>query len=102
MAVSPVDISMMQRMNDVAQIKHNEITRPDVQQTVITHDIEKQVNIRSEQIQKKDDADKSNTDHDARGKGKNDYFGDGGKNRKKSKEQGKITIKNSSSFDMKI
>lgn len=102
MAVSPVDISMMQRMNDVAQIKHNEMTKPDVQQNVITHDIEKQVNANAEQIRKKDDANPSDTRHDAREKGKNTYFGNGGKDKKKHEEQGKVTVKGQGSFDMKI
>lgn len=102
MAVSPIDISMMQRMNDVAQIKHNEVTRPEVQQNVITHNIEKQVNIHAEQIQKKDDANKSDTKHDAREKGKNKYFGNGGKDKGKKEEKGRVMIKSTTSFDMKI
>lgn len=101
MAVSPVDISMIQRLNDVSQIKHNEMTRPDAQQTVITRDIEKQVYVQAEQVVHQDDAAKSSTEHDAREKGKNSYFAS--KNKKKKKEeQGTIKIKSNSSFDIKI
>ncbi len=102
MAVSPVDISMMQRMNDVAQIRHNEMTRPDVQQNAITHEIEKQVTMHSEQIRKKDDPNKSDTKHDAREKGKNTYFGSRGKGKGAKEEAGKVVIKSNASFDMKI
>lgn len=102
MAISPVDIRMMQRMGDVAQIKHHEVTRPEAQQTVITQDIQKNVQIKSEQIQKKEDADKSDTKHDAREKGKNSYFASEQKGKKKKEEQGKVTIKGNASFDMKI
>lgn len=102
MAVSPIDISMIQRLNDVSQIKHNEMTRPDVQQTVITHDIEKQVYVQSEQVVHQADTEKANTEHDAREKGKNSYFASNQKKKKKKEEQGTIKIKSKSSFDMKI
>lgn len=101
MAISPVDISMMQRMNDIASMRQNELTRPETQQAVIAKDIEKQAVLNSEMVISKDDANKSNTEHDAREKGKNFYFGDGGKNKKK-KEEGKVTVKSTKSFDLKI
>lgn len=102
MAISPIDISMMQRMNDVAQIKHGDNMKPEMQQNAITRDIEKQVNIRAEQVQKKDNADKSESEHDARKEGKNKYFFNKSPKKKKEEEQDKITIKGSSSFDIKI
>lgn len=102
MAISPIDISMMQRMNDVAQIKHGENTRPEMQQSVITRNIEKDVNVRAEQVRKKDDANKSESEHDARKEGKNKYFRNDVKKKKKDEEADKITIKEKSSFDMKI
>ncbi len=101
MAVSPIDISMIQRLNDVSQIKHNEMTRPETQQAVITHDIEKQVYVQSEQVVHQADSAKTNTEHDAREKGKNSYFASR-KKKKKKEEQGTIKIKSKSSFDMKI
>ena len=101
MSVSPIDISMIQRLNEVSQIKHNEMTRPDAQQTAITHDIEKQVYVQAEQVVHQSDSTKSNTEHDASEKGKNSYFASG-KKKKKKEEQGTIKIKSKSSFDMKI
>lgn len=105
MAISPIDISMMQRMNEVAQIKHNENTRSDVQQNAITQNIDKQVNAQAEQVQRKDDSDKSSTEHDAREKGKNTYFSleKSKREKKENEDNGKVTIKHSkSSFDMSI
>lgn len=102
MAITPIDIRMMQQTNEVAQIKHNENTRPEAQQTVITREFHKELNVRLEQVVHKENADKSNTEHDAREKSKNQYFASGNKNSKKSEEKGKVTIKSNSSFDMKI
>lgn len=102
MAISPIDISMMQRMSDVAQIRQNEMTRPEVQQTTITQNIEKQVTNQSEQVLEQDNSNKSNTEHDAREKGKNTYFS-GGKKKRKTEQQDRVTIKRDyQSFDMKI
>jgi hypothetical protein len=101
MAISPIDISMMQRMNEVASIRQNEMNKPEVQQITIARDMEKQSALNAEQVRAKDDAGKSNTEHDAKEKGKNFYYGDGGKNKKK-KEEGKVIVKGSKSFDLKI
>ncbi|MGN0513521.1 MAG: hypothetical protein ACI4GD_04510 [Lachnospiraceae bacterium] len=102
MAISPIDISMMQRMSDVAQIRQNEMTRPEVQQTTITQNIEKQVTNQSEQVLEQDNSNKSNTEHDAREKGKNTYFSSG-KKKRKTEQQDRVTIKRDyQSFDMKI
>ncbi len=102
MAVSPIDISMIQKMNDVSQMRHNEMMRPDVQQNVITQNIEKQVNVQAEQVVHQEDSAKSNTEHDAREKGKNTYFMNKGKSKKKQEEPGTVKIKNKGSFDIKI
>ena len=101
MGISPMDIVMMQRMNDVASMRQNEMTRPQMQRVTIAMDMEKQTALNSEQVKAKDDAGKSNTEHDAKEKGKNFYYGDGGRNRKKD-EEGKVTVKGSKSFDFKI
>lgn len=102
MAVSPIDISMIQKMNDVSQMKHNEMMRPDTQQNVIAQDIQKQVNVQAEQVVHQDDSAKSNTEHDAREKGKNTYFKNKSKSKKKMEETGTVKIKHKGSFDIKI
>lgn len=102
MAVSPIDISMIQKMNDVSQMKYNDMTRPDVQQNSIAQNIQKQVNVQAEQVVHQEDSAKSNTEHDAREKGKNTYFASSKKSKKKKEEAGTVKIKNKGSFDIKI
>ena len=100
MAISPVDISMMQRLNDVAQIKHNENTKSDVMQITIANGQQKQINNSAQQVNAQSDTTQSDTRHDAREKGKNEYFSNGVK--KKKKDVGKVVIKGQSTFDLKI
>lgn len=105
MAISPIDISIMQRSMDVAQIKHNDNVRPMVEQANMTMQSEKNVELRMEQVQDSQESDKSDTRHDARGKGKNFYFGQEEKRKEKKKEtegDGKVIRKSNVSFDMKI
>lgn len=105
MAISPIDISVMQRSMDVAQIKHNDNVRPMVEQANMTMQSEKNVELRMEQVQNSQESDKSDTRHDAREKGKNFYFGQEEKRKEKDKEakqDGKVVRKSNISFDMKI
>ncbi len=102
MAISPIDIRMMQQTNEVAQIKHNENTRPEAQQNVINREFHKELSNRLEQVNKKENADKSDTKHDAREKGKNSYFSTKDNKKKQSEDTGAVTIKSNSTFDMKI
>lgn len=102
MAISPIDMSMMQRLTDVAQIKHNEMTKPETQQMTMAQTQEKQINEAAGQVQAQSDSTKSDTRHDAREKGKNEYFSNGVKKKKKDEDSGKVTIKGQSSFDLKI
>ena len=102
MAVTPVDISMMQRMDNVAQMRHNEMTRPQVEQNVITQNIEHHAMENTRQVVRKNETDKSNDEHDARQKGKNSYFGDGGSKRNKKDSIGRVMLKEQESFDIKI
>lgn len=105
MAISPIDISMIQRSMDVAQIKHNDNIRPMVEQANMTLQSEKNIELRMEQVQDSHESSKSDTRHDAREKGKNFYFQEDGKRKRKEKEEeqdGKVVCKSKVSFDMKI
>lgn len=101
MAISPVDMNMMQRLTDVAQIKHNENARPEIMHTFIGQQLDKDVQDRAETVIKKDDADKNDTNHDAKEKGKNEYQHNGEK-RQSKKPAEKIEVKKPVSFDVKI
>lgn len=104
MAISPIDINIMQRSMEVAQIKHNTDAKPVVEQANLVIQTDKNVQVRKEQVVKGDDAAKSNTEHDAREKGKNFYFRTEKEKKKKKEEEsdGTVTVKKPPSFDMKI
>lgn len=104
MAISPIDINIMQRSMDVAQIKHNTDAKPVVEQANLVIQTDKNIQQRTEQVVTGDNATKSNTEHDARQKGKNFYFRNEKEKKKKKEEEsdGKVTVRRPTSFDMKI
>lgn len=105
MAVSPVDLNIMQRSMDVAQIKHNDNMRPMVEQANLSMQSERNIETRMEQVSQSNESAKSDTRHDAREKGKNFYFRQEEERKKKEndeKENGKVVRKTQLSFDMKI
>ncbi len=109
MSIRPVDVVMMQQMNEVSNIKHNEMTKPAVQQFDITAQLEKKVEIQAEQVTEKADADNRKKKFDAKDKSDNEYEG---KRKKRThaeedidlQEDGHVTLKSMSSslFDIKI
>lgn len=104
MAVSPIDLNLMQRSMDVAQIKHNEDVKPMVEQANLVIKADKDIQTRMEQVVKSNKSEETDTRHDAREKGKNFYFRE--ENEKKHKndeeEDGRIILKRHSSFDIKV
>lgn len=104
MAVSPIDINIMQRSMEVAQIKHNDNMKPMVEQANLVIQTDKNIETRMEQVQTSKESAKSDTKHDAREKGKNFYFQQEQERKKKQKEEdeGRVIKKMPASFDMKI
>ncbi|MBQ4283767.1 MAG: hypothetical protein IJB96_07570 [Lachnospira sp.] len=101
MSIRPIDVMTMQQINEVTQIKQNDSMRPVAQQMNITQEIQKEVNTKAEQVNKKDDADKSDRKFDARDKSDNEYYG---QKKNKDNKDGRVTVKiqGESSFDMKV
>lgn len=101
MSVRPVDIMMVQQMNEVSQIKHNETAKPAMQQFNISQQVQKDVENRAEQVTQKSDIDNREKKFDAKEKSDNEYQKK--QNNKKNKD-GKVTLKNKSdsNFDMKV
>lgn len=101
MSVRPVDIMMVQQINEVSQIKQNETSRPVTQQFNISQQVQKEVENKSEQVTQKSDLDNRERKFDAKEKSDNEY--QKSKDNKKNKD-GKVTIKNKndSNFDMKV
>ena len=95
----------MPRVQDYAALKHNEEHKVVADQSTFQTQFSKQVQEKTTRVKRGDDAQNSNQRHDAKEKGKNEYFGDGGKKRHMNIEttpDGKVITKKSSGFDMKI
>ena len=72
------------RSQDLSIIRQNEENRGFVEQLSIQKTKENDEETKSKQVLEKDDLDNDGQRHDAKEKGKNQYFGDGGKGRKKN------------------
>ncbi len=109
MSIRPVDVNgMIQRTQDIGQLKQHEDNKPVIQQ----HSIEIQQERKEEQLTKRvnDPEQKENEGYrfDAKEKGNNSYERNQNKKKKKESadeksENGKVILKGQgSSFDMKI
>lgn len=105
MSVRPVDFGILQRMNEVAQIKQNEITKPLVEQVNLHNQFTKEIYSKSEHVQKKDNLENNNDKKfDAKDKGSNSYFKSNSNTKEKKEEvtDGKVIIKNQKGFDITV
>lgn len=101
MSIRPIDIPIIQRSQEVSQIRQQEVNKPMTDQVNIQQQIQKETQVRTETVIHKDNADNQQEKPDAREKGKGEYYGDGGKRRKKQ-EMDKVVLKGRDGFDMKI
>lgn len=99
MSVRPIDLMMVQQMNEVSQIKHNETSRPAAQQFNISAQVQKNTDNRSEQVTQKEDVDNGKRKFDAKDKSDNEYQE---QKRNRQKQDGKVTIKNKSEFNFDV
>jgi len=101
MSVRPIDLMMVQQMNEVSQIKHNETSKPMTQQVNISAEVQKEVDNKSEQVTQKADVDngRNNRKFDAKDKSDNEYHG---QQSSRQKKDGKVTIKNKSEFNFDV
>lgn len=109
MSIRPVVLNgMIQRTQDVGNLKQQEDSKPTVQQQNIQIQQEKQEDQLTHQVQQPDEKENEGYRYDAREKGNNQY--EGGQKKKKKKQQdnepengGKVILKgHGSSFDIKI
>lgn len=90
MSIRPVDMSaMIQRTQDVGNIKHNQDHRPVVEQHVIQAEHVKKEDQQAHKVMQTKDKTNDAYRYDAKDKGNNQYAGDGGKQRGKNGKQGK-------------
>ncbi len=104
MAIGAVELNgVISRTQDYSTIKQNEDNRGAVNQQNFQNQFEKQLDIRHTQVVQKDDLRKQEKKFDAKDKGDNEYYGDGGRKKKKEENaNGKVIVKGRTSFDIKI
>lgn len=105
MAIGPIELQgTIARTQDYSTIKQNEDQKGLIDQGNFQHQFNKEINERPHQITHSDNADFHERKFDAREKGDNEYSGDGGRERKRKREEeaGKVLLKGQSSFDVKI
>lgn len=107
--IRPVEVQgIMQRTQDMSQIKQNQDMKPEVDQSNYQMQVQKHTENQSKQVNHSDNADKKEEHYDAKEKG-NGAFYENRQNRHRKKEEededeGTVILKqiNRSSFDMKI
>lgn len=57
MVIKPVEFAMIQQQNNVAKSQYNAENRPMTEQQTITQQVQKDINVHSQQVNKKDNAD---------------------------------------------
>lgn len=106
MSIRPVDISgMIQRTDDVGLYKHQQDSKPAVEQQHVQTQMVKKAEELRHQVMTPENGSKTDTHADAREKGKNSYFFRKKSNKKKQEElpEDRIIMKTSGgSFDMKV
>jgi len=102
--IKPVEMQgVIQRVQDLSQIKQNADSKSQIDQTNIQSQFSKDVKHNQEQIVKQDNAKNKDEKYDAKEKGKGEYTG-GFRNKKKKKENpdGEVKAKTPRGFDVKI
>lgn len=106
MAITPLEqYGTIGRTQDYSIIKQQEDTKVSTEQANIQLQVEKKADEKLNQVRSGDNAELNEKKFDAKEKGSNQYAGDGGKGRKKTAgqfEDGKVILKSTRSFDMKI
>lgn len=109
MSIRPVVLNgMIQRTQDVGNLKQQEDSKPIVQQHNIEIQQQKQEDKLTHQVQQTEEKENEGYRYDAKEKGNNSYDGNNGKRKKQQKESakepdGKVLLKgHGSSFDIKI
>ena len=106
MAIGFVEMQgQITRAQDFTSIKHNEDTRPMVDQANFGEQVTRQVERQVNRVNQGAQPDYHQGNSDAKDKGSNEYHGDGGRNRKKKLAQnpdGKVLMKKSGHIDFSV
>lgn len=106
MGIGPLELNgAISRVQDFASQRHNEDTKVFTDQAGYVSTVKKETENRSNAVNRGDHTSNNQKKFDAREKGANEYYGDGGQKRKENHDNNKdkVVVKGSSmSFDMKI
>ncbi len=103
--IKPVEMQgVIQRVQDISQIKQNEDSKPQIDQTNIQNQFSKEIKHNQEQVVEQDDTKNADDNHDAKEKSRSEYYRTKKKIVKKKKQEsdGEVKKKTSRGFDVKI
>lgn len=103
MAISPIlQNAVIQQTHDVLQNQTKQVEKGMVDQGNIYNQEVKQEQQKAHQVVRSDEAIFKEERFDAKEKGNGSYQGDGGRNRKRQSEDGRVITKPEGGFDIKI
>lgn len=107
MAIGPMQLNgIMTRTQDYTPIKQNEDMKPMIDQSAFQNTMEKNVERKLTQVIEADETDTYRRKQDAKEKGKNEYQGDGGRNRRQGQSEipaeGRVIRKGAGGFDFSV
>ena len=106
MAIGPMQLNgIMTRTQDYTPIKQNENMKPLVDQSVFQNTVQKNIERKLTQVEHPENADTYQRKQDAKEKGKNEYQGDGGRNRRRNNSDeadGRVIRKSVQTFDLSV
>lgn len=106
MAIGFVEMQgQITRAQDFTSIKHNEDTKPMVEQANFSQQMTKQIERQVSRVNEGKQPEYQEKNFDAKEKGSNEYNGDGGKSRKKKLEEnadGKVLLKRADNIDFSV
>ena len=92
MSINRIDFGVIAASSEVSTIKASEDARPLINQQNFQTQFDEEVDNQRNQVNQKDDVGQGEMQSDAREKGSNEYFGDGGQNRRGSRDGEKSAI----------
>lgn len=104
MGFGRIEFTTIGRAQEYTAVKHNEDAKAFVDQTNLGHQANRTAEQRATTVTDSQNPEWQNKRHDAREKGANEYFGDGGKKRHKNKQEetDRVAVKGRGGFDMKV
>lgn len=107
MAIGPLQLNgIVTRTQDYTSLKQNENMKPVLDQAAFQSTIDKNIEKRLTQVKESDETDTYQRKQDAKEKGKNEYQGDGGRNRRQTQSggtpDGRVIRKSPGGFDFSV